>query len=69
MAKSSEITRSIAIQWFGSGAALARALGIQPQNISHRPEHIAQWQQDRIRGAAMRLGRGPYTRAGRLPDD
>lgn len=45
-----------AIQLFGSGAALARALGITRGAISLWPDILDQRRTDEVVGAAVRLG-------------
>ena len=45
-----------AINIFGSGAALARAIGVTRSAISQWPEVLEQAQADRVMGAAFRLG-------------
>lgn len=45
-----------AIALFGSGAALARALGYTRARISQWPEILDQRQADLVVGAAVRLG-------------
>lgn len=41
----------------GTGADLARALGITPSAVYQWAEELSQEQADRVRGAALRLGR------------
>lgn len=48
-----------AIQLFGSGAALARALGITRGAVSLWPDVLDQRRADEVVGAAMRLGLVP----------
>ena len=48
-----------AIDLFGSGAALARALGVSRQLIWAWPADLDEHQTDRIIGAAIRLGKLP----------
>jgi DNA-binding transcriptional regulator YdaS (Cro superfamily) len=50
-------TKSQAVKLFGSQAAVARALGVSNQAISQWPEQLTQAQQDRLVGAAVRLGK------------
>jgi len=51
------MTKQEAIEMFGTGAALARALGITRGAISLWPSVLYQARIDRVRGAAMRLGK------------
>ncbi|MCV6795796.1 Cro/CI family transcriptional regulator [Achromobacter ruhlandii] len=51
------MTKQEAIEMFGTGAALARALGITRGAISLWPSDLDQARIDRVRGAAMRLGK------------
>lgn len=51
------MTKQEAIEMFGTGAALARALGITRGAISLWPSVLDQARIDRVRGAAMRLGK------------
>lgn len=51
------MTKSEAISIFGSGAELARALGITRAAISQWPEILHQRDIDRVTGAALRLGK------------
>lgn len=51
------MTKQEAIEMFGTGAALARALGIARGAISLWPSVLDQARIDRVRGAAMRLGK------------
>ena len=46
-----------AIEIFGSGVSLAKALGICKSAISQWPETLTQRQQDEVIGAAIRLGK------------
>ncbi len=46
-----------AISIFGERKDLAAALEITPQAISQWPERLSQEQADRVRGAAIRLGK------------
>ena len=46
-----------AIQIFGSGASLGRALGISRGAICCWPNNLTQRQQDEVIGAAIRLGK------------
>jgi hypothetical protein len=48
-----------AIDLFGSGAALARALGVTRQLIWAWPADLDEHQTDRVIGAAIRLGKLP----------
>jgi len=50
-------SKSQAVKVFGSQAAVARALGVSNQAISQWPEKLTQAQQDRLLGAAIRLGK------------
>jgi len=51
------MTKSQAIELFGSVKALADALGIQPQAIYQWPEALDQKRADWVKGAALRLGK------------
>ncbi|MEN5158940.1 Cro/CI family transcriptional regulator [Achromobacter spanius] len=51
------MTKQEAIQAFGSGAALARALGLTRSAISQWPRQLDQTRADRVSGAALRLGK------------
>lgn len=51
------MTKQEAIQAFGSGAALARALGLTRGAISQWPPQLDQTRADRVSGAALRLGK------------
>lgn len=51
------MTKQDAIKAFGSGAALARALGITRGAVSLWPTELDQARIDRVRGAALRLGK------------
>ncbi|MNX76006.1 hypothetical protein D3C86_1074980 [compost metagenome] len=51
------MTKQEAIRAFGSGAALARALGLTRSAISQWPLQLDQTRADRVSGAALRLGR------------
>jgi len=48
-----------AIELFGSGAALARAIGVSRQLIWVWPSDLDEHQTDRVIGAAIRLGKLP----------
>lgn len=50
------MTKQQAIAVFGSGTALARALGITKSAVSQWPDDLPQRTIDEINGAAMRLG-------------
>lgn len=50
------MTKQEAIAMFGSGAALARALGLTRGAISLWPDVLDQRRADMVSGAAMRLG-------------
>lgn len=55
---------------FGSGASLARALGLTRGAISLWPDDLDQRRADMVAGAAMRLGLGEprrFSKAGRRP--
>ena len=56
------MTKSEAIKIFGSGAELARALGITRGAVSQWPEDLPQRDSDAVTGAALRLGK-PLTLA------
>ncbi|RSE84339.1 Cro/CI family transcriptional regulator [Achromobacter denitrificans] len=51
------MTKQEAIRAFGSGAALARALGLTRGAISQWPMQLDQTRADRVSGAALRLGK------------
>jgi UTP--glucose-1-phosphate uridylyltransferase len=51
------MTKSQAIELFGSTSALWKALGITRQGLHQWPEELAQDQIDRVTGAAIRTGR------------
>ncbi|MFY2857482.1 Cro/CI family transcriptional regulator [Achromobacter xylosoxidans] len=51
------MTKQDAIKAFGSGAALGRALGITRGAVSLWPTELDQARIDRVRGAALRLGK------------
>lgn len=51
------MTKQDAISIFGSGAALARALGITRGAVSLWPDVLDQRRADEVRGAAARLGK------------
>lgn len=53
-----------AIQLFGSGAALARALGITRGAVSLWPDALDQRRADEVVGAAIRLGLLPHRAIG-----
>ena len=50
------MTKTDAIQLFGSQTALARALGLTDSAVSQWPEELTQERIDRVTGAAIRLG-------------
>jgi DNA-binding transcriptional regulator YdaS (Cro superfamily) len=50
------MTKQQAIAMFGSGAKLARALGITRGAVSQWPDDLDQDRTDRVNGAALRLG-------------
>lgn len=49
------MTKTDAIQLFGSQTALARALGLTDSAVSQWPEELTQERIDRVTGAAIRL--------------
>ncbi len=49
--------KQVAINLFGSGAALGRALGVSRQSISQLPGTLPQAVADRVVGAVIRSGR------------
>lgn len=49
--------KSDAIVLFGTGTALASAVGLSRSRISQWPEKLTQKQQDLVTGAAVRLGK------------
>lgn len=49
-----------AIALFGTGTALAHALGITKSAVSQWPEELPQRIADEIHGAAIRLGKIPH---------
>lgn len=51
------MTKQEAINLFGTGAALARALGFTRSAISQWPDELDQTRADLVNGAALRLGR------------
>jgi len=51
------MTKKEAIEIFGSGAALGRALGISRAAVWQWPERLDQKQTDMVVGAAVRLGK------------
>lgn len=51
------LTKQQAIDLFGNGAKLGRALGLTRGRISQWPETLDQRQTDLVVGAAIRLGR------------
>ncbi len=51
------ISKQQAIEAFGSGAKLGRALGLGRSAISQWPKELSQEQADRVMGAALRLGK------------
>lgn len=64
------MTKQEAIAMFGSGASLARALGLTRGAISLWPDDLDQRRADMVAGAAMRLGLGDsrrFSKAGRHP--
>lgn len=50
------MTKTDAIQLFGSQTALARALGLTDSAVSQWPDELTQERIDRVTGAAIRLG-------------
>lgn len=50
------MTKTDAIQLFGTQTALARALGLTDSAVSQWPEELTQERIDRVTGAAIRLG-------------
>ena len=59
------MTKAQAIGIFGSAAALARAVGVTRSYVSQWPEELEQGIADRVRGAALRLGKPVPAAAGR----
>lgn len=52
------MTKTDAIAMFGNNAsALARAVGLSRSRISQWPDDLTQQQEDRVLGAALRLGK------------
>ncbi|WP_104655070.1 hypothetical protein [Ralstonia insidiosa] len=51
------MTKKQAIDLFGSGAELGRAVGLSRGRISQWPEQLDQKQTDTVVGAAIRLGK------------
>lgn len=51
------LTKHEAIHLFGSGAELARAVGLTRGRISQWPDALDQRQTDLVMGAALRLGK------------
>lgn len=51
------LTKQQAVEIFGSGAALGRALGLTRGRISQWPPTLDQKQTDMVVGAAIRLGK------------
>ncbi len=49
--------KNCAISIFGSAAALGRAIGISRAGVCNWADELAQWQVDRVIGAAIRLGK------------
>lgn len=49
--------KSDAIALFGTGSALASAVGLSRSRISQWPEKLTQKQQDLVTGAGVRLGK------------
>lgn len=49
--------KSEAIDFFGSGAGLGRAVGLTRSRISQWSQELTQKQSDMVTGAAMRLGK------------
>jgi hypothetical protein len=64
--KLSGMTKTQAVAVFGSQAELARALDLTRAAVSRWPEELEERIADRIRGAAVRLGK-PLPDAVRLP--
>lgn len=51
------MTKQQAIEIFGSGAALGRAIGLTRGRISQWPSHLSQRDTDLVVGAALRMGK------------
>lgn len=51
------MTKQQAIEIFGSGAELGRAVGLTRGRISQWPDELEQRETDLVVGAAMRLGK------------
>lgn len=60
------MTKKEAMEVFGSGAALGRALGISRAAIWQWPDQLDQKQTDMVVGAAIRLGK--QLPAGAIPE-
>lgn len=58
-----------AISIFGSGAALGRAVGVRRSAICYWPTELTVYQQDRVIGAAIRLGKITPEQAKELVND
>lgn len=61
--------KDTAISIFGSGASLARALGVTRAAIGNWSKALTQRQQDEVIGAALRLGKLTPERAKELIND
>lgn len=51
--------KQVAVKMFGSGAALARAIGVTRQYVSAMPDELPISISDRVVGAALRTGKIP----------
>ena len=49
--------KKVAISIFGTSAALGRAIGISRAGVCNWSDELAQWQIDRVIGAAIRTGK------------
>lgn len=63
------MNKKFAIEIFGSGAALGKALNISRQAISCWPEVLRQCQSDRVLGAAIRLNKISVAKAKEFVDE
>lgn len=61
--------KDCAISIFGSAAALGRAIGISRAGVCNWADELAQWQIDRVIGAAIRLGKITPEQAKELVND